>query len=67
MIFGEISLSGALRPIAQAEARLREAAKLGFTAAYAPTRPGNTPDGLAIHPVADLAAFIEKCFGTIDH
>jgi hypothetical protein len=30
-------------------------------------RPGNTPDGLTIHPVADLAGFMEKCFGTIDH
>ncbi len=40
VFFGEISLSGALRPVAQAEARLREAAKLGFTAAYAPARPG---------------------------
>jgi DNA repair protein RadA/Sms len=67
VLFGEISLSGALRPTAHAETRLREAAKLGFTAAYAPMRPGNTPDGLTIHPVADLAGFMEKCFGTIDH
>ena len=36
VIFGEISLSGALRPITQAEARLKEAAKLGFCAAIAP-------------------------------
>jgi DNA repair protein RadA/Sms len=67
VLFGEISLSGALRPTAHAETRLREAAKLGFTAAYAPGRPGNTPEGLTIHPVADLAAFMDKCFGTIDH
>ena len=67
VVFGEISLSGALRPIAQAEARLREAAKLGFTAAYAPAglRAAGA-NGLAIHPVADLAAFMDKCFGTID-
>ena len=36
VFFGEISLSGALRPAPQAEARLREAAKLGFAAACAP-------------------------------
>ena len=36
VFFGEISLSGALRPAPQAEARLREAAKLGFAAAWAP-------------------------------
>jgi len=33
VIFGEISLSGALRPVTQAENRLKEAAKLGFTSA----------------------------------
>ena len=67
VVFGEISLSGALRPIAQGEARLREAAKLGFTAAYTPAglkTSGET--GLTIHMVADLGAFIEKCFGTVD-
>jgi len=67
VVVGEISLSGALRPVAHAEARLREAAKLGFAAAYVPSRPAAVPDGLAIHPVADLASFMEKCFGTIDH
>jgi DNA repair protein RadA/Sms len=66
VVFGEISLSGALRPIAQAEARLREAAKLGFTAAYTPALPAAGANSLAIHPVADLGAFIEKCFGTIE-
>src|SRR6201988_4914395 len=34
--FGEISLSGAVRPVAQAAARLKEAGKLGFTRAFAP-------------------------------
>ena len=33
--FGEVSLSGAIRPVAQAPARLKEAAKLGFTRAFA--------------------------------
>jgi alkylation response protein AidB-like acyl-CoA dehydrogenase len=46
---------------------LREAAKLGFQAAYAPAGMktlGAAP--LEIRPVADLAGFIEKCFGDID-
>jgi len=30
VFFGEISLSGAVRPVAQTSARLKEAAKLGF-------------------------------------
>ncbi len=34
--FGEVGLSGAVRPVAHAPARLKEAAKLGFTAAVSP-------------------------------
>jgi DNA repair protein RadA/Sms len=34
--FGEISLSGAVRPVAQTAARLKEAAKLGFGRAVLP-------------------------------
>jgi DNA repair protein RadA/Sms len=34
--FGEVSLSGAIRPVAQAAARLKEAAKLGFKQAIIP-------------------------------
>ena len=66
VFFGEISLSGGLRPTVQAEARLREAAKLGF----APPTPrcARAPPAtvFALHPVADLASFMETCFGTID-
>jgi DNA repair protein RadA/Sms len=66
VIFGEISLSGALRPAPQAEARLREAAKLGFTAAWLPARPPGDVHGLDIQTVADLNAFMDKCFGSIE-
>ena len=34
--FGEIALSGAVRPVAHAGHRLKEAAKLGFSSAIAP-------------------------------
>ncbi|MBM6594140.1 DNA repair protein RadA [Microvirga pudoricolor] len=34
--FGEMGLSGAIRPVAQAQARYKEAAKLGFASAVAP-------------------------------
>ena len=34
--FGEISLSGVVRPVPQAAARLKEAAKLGFARAFVP-------------------------------
>jgi len=38
VVFGEISLSGAIRPVAQSGARLREARKLGFDTVFAPPR-----------------------------
>ncbi|GAB4147340.1 MAG: DNA repair protein RadA [Sphingomonadales bacterium] len=36
VLFGEIALSGEVRPVAQASARLKEAAKLGFAEAWLP-------------------------------
>jgi len=36
VVFGEIGLSGEVRPISQSEARLKEASKLGFRGAVAP-------------------------------
>ncbi|MBV9587926.1 MAG: DNA repair protein RadA [Alphaproteobacteria bacterium] len=39
VVFGEIGLSGRVRPVGHAEARLKEAAKLGFTEAWVPKRP----------------------------
>jgi DNA repair protein RadA/Sms len=64
--FGEVSLSGAIRPVAQTPARLREAKKLGFARAVMPeaTRVEGASDqaltpqyvgGLA-NLVADIAA-----------
>ena len=43
--FGEIGLSGAIRPVAQAQARLKEAAKLGFASAVAPRRAASEGAG----------------------
>lgn len=36
IVFGEVGLAGELRPVADAESRLKEAAKLGFTYALIP-------------------------------
>jgi DNA repair protein RadA/Sms len=38
VVFGEIALSGEVRPVGHTEARLKEAAKLGFSAAWMPVR-----------------------------
>lgn len=46
--FGELGLTGELRGARQSDARLREAARLGFSAAlYAPGGQAGTPDGIA--------------------
>ncbi len=60
VFFGEISLSGDVRPAPQAELRLKEAAKLGFRLAAVPAGMKTAISGLELRPVrdvADLAAF----------
>ena len=55
--FGEVALSGDVRAVGRMEARLKEAAKLGFKSAFAPD--GADGAGLAVRSVArigDLAA-----------
>ena len=63
VFFGEISLSGAVRPVSQPEARLREATKLGFSCAYAPTmvRPAQE-SGMRVHQTSGLADFTAGLF-----
>lgn len=64
VLFGEISLSGALRPVAQTENRLKEAAKLGFKQAIAPTRSKlERGKGLRVRLMPDLTAFVGEIFG----
>ncbi len=64
VLFGEISLSGALRPVAQTRNRLKEAAKLGFGAAILPQggKSGST-EGLKVQKLPDLAAFVGEILG----
>ncbi|MBD3765461.1 MAG: DNA repair protein RadA [Rhodobacterales bacterium] len=64
VLFGEISLSGALRPVAQTENRLKEAAKLGFTRASLPqgSKTGGA-EGMDLDTPADLAAVAGLMFG----
>ena len=55
VVFGEIGLSGEVRPVAQTEARLKEAAKLGFARAIAPRqrRRGGT-GSLQVRDIGDI-------------
>ncbi|MBX9619794.1 MAG: DNA repair protein RadA [Hyphomicrobiales bacterium] len=60
--FGEIGLSGAVRPVAQAAARLKEAERLGFAEAVAPAdsggEKGSTVKLGALTHLTDLVARI---------
>ncbi|MBW4048411.1 MAG: DNA repair protein RadA [Proteobacteria bacterium] len=56
LAFGEVGLAGEIRPAPRGQERLREAAKLGFSAAIipaanAPKTGGARFEGLALHPV----------------
>jgi DNA repair protein RadA/Sms len=58
--FGEISLSGAIRPVAQSASRLKEAAKLGFSRAVVPeaARAESVEPDLIVTDVANLANLV---------
>ena len=65
--FGEIGLSGEVRQVAQADSRLKEAAKLGLRAGHAaapagPRQPpaGTAPDGLELTEIGHIADFIAR-------
>lgn len=51
IMFGEISLSGDVRPVSQCDARLKEAAKLGFTKALIPSNSKYTSKSLEISTI----------------
>jgi DNA repair protein RadA/Sms len=58
--FGEVSLSGAVRPVAQTASRLKEAAKLGFKGAVVPeaARGERSEAGLIVNEVDSLASLV---------
>ncbi len=59
VLFGEISLSGEVRAVAQAELRMKEAAKLGFTRALTPTVRKQRKSPLAISEISRLPELVE--------
>src|SRR5471032_2531926 len=58
--FGEVSLSGAIRPVAQTAARLKEAAKLGFIRAVVPeaAKSESGDPGLKASTVGNLTQLV---------
>ena len=61
VFFGEVALSAEMRQVAQAEARLKEAAKLGFDHAVMPRprKAGPKPTGISTAEPANLGDLIE--------
>ncbi|MFL5238608.1 MAG: magnesium chelatase domain-containing protein, partial [Rhizomicrobium sp.] len=61
--FGEVSLSGGVRPAPQAELRLKEAAKLGFHTAVVPEGTKAEGAGMDLKPARDVADLIQLAGG----
>ena len=68
LAFGEVGLAGEIRPAPRGQERLREAAKLGFSAAIIPA--ANAPkgaarqfEGLTLHPVSRIDEALEVVRG----
>ncbi|MEA3535392.1 DNA repair protein RadA [Rhizobium sp. CC-YZS058] len=68
--FGEVSLSGAIRPVAHTAQRLKEAEKLGFSQAVLPALSADLPKGAAMRwgemeSLPDLVARIAGSKGAL--
>jgi DNA repair protein RadA/Sms len=58
--FGEASLSGAVRPVAHAGARIKEAEKLGFTLAHAPKGVEAPKGAMGVTQFGDLTELVAR-------
>jgi DNA repair protein RadA/Sms len=66
VFFGEIGLSGEIRPVSRQNTRLKEAAKLGFSKAYLPfvAKAKTDAEGLRVTPlrhVSELVELVQAC------
>lgn len=64
LVFGEVGLSGEIRPVPSGQERLKEAAKHGFKRAIIPkaNSPKQPPDGLTVIAVTRLEQALEALF-----
>lgn len=63
VVFGEIALSGEIRPVAHAGLRLKEASKLGFERAWAPPSDMKGGDSILIAQFGNLRQMVEQILG----
>lgn len=61
--FGELGLSGEVRPVAQRARRIAEAQRLGFTTVFAPVGENARREGVQVAGVRDVAAAIRAALG----
>ncbi len=61
VVFGEIALSGEIRPVSHAALRLKEAAKLGFDRAWLPA--GIAAEGISMNGFRSLGAVVDFMLG----
>ena len=64
VVFGEVGLSGEVRPVYNGEERLKEAASLGFKRAIIPkaNKPRRPIEGMSINLVSNLEEAIAAVF-----
>jgi DNA repair protein RadA/Sms len=62
--FGEVGLTGRVRPVAHAEARIREAARQGFDTAIAQASGVSVPAAVRLAEVDSLAEALEVGLAT---
>lgn len=63
LLFGEVALSGEIRPVAHAALRLREGAKLGFGRALLPASVADKTAGVTVSGFRTLAQFVDHMLG----
>ncbi len=65
VVFGEIGLAGEVRPVSRAEARLKEAARLGFGNALIPGKRRTAADGGLTVTAIDHISELSDCLAAI--
>ncbi|MEJ7927077.1 DNA repair protein RadA [Sphingobium sp. AN641] len=63
VLFGEVALSGEIRPVAHAPLRLRESTKLGFTRACVPAAVSDGVTGISLSGYRTLAQLVDQMLG----
>ena len=66
IIFGEIALSGEIRPVGQADSRLKEAQKLGFSQAFIPSKLNHKNKKIKIAELDQLIKLVDIIAPNLD-